>query len=422
MMGPASRQLRRGRLLSAGFAVALSCGASSSPAPAAAQAGTHQMAMAASPAGFCGEPTLACATAATPYFGSDGTLWLTWAAAGQVSVAHSSDLGHSFSPPALVTPKPVTLDNGPDARPQILVDHHGRIVIGYSIFKDENYNGQIFISESRDAGATFTRPHPLTDNTASQRFLTLALGPDDRVLGLWIDKRHVVAATQAARSFEGASIAFAWSNDGGAHFEPATIIQDHSCECCRLALALEGQNPIVLFRNIFAGSERDHAVMTFTGPSTPGPLHRVSLDHWTIDACPHHGPSLAISARGTYHAVWFTDGTARKGSFYARSTDAGQTFSAPAPLGDPARHPTRPYVLAIDGKVWVAWKEFDGSRTTVNVMASNDDGATWSSPRVFGATADYSDHPLLVSDGRQGYLSWLTRTEGYHLVPLGPIS
>jgi hypothetical protein len=389
---------------------------------AGASAAPSKMQMPMTPTGFCNEPSLACATAATPYFAPDGTLWLTWTAAGQVAVAHSSDLSHSFSPAVLVTRKPQTMDNGPDARPQILVDRHGGIVVGYSIFKDRNYNGEIFIATSRDGGRTFAPPHPVTRNTASQRFLTLALGSNDRVLALWLDKRNVVAATQAGRTFDGASVAFAWSNDGGAHFDPAAIVQDHSCECCRLALAMHGNDPVVLFRNIFAGSERDHAIVTFTGPSTPGPLHRVSLDHWVIDACPHHGPSLAISPDGTYHAVWFTQGSARKGSFYARSTDGGTTFSEPTTLGDPARHPTRPYVLAIGRKVWVAWKEFDGTRTTVNVMGSSDEGATWSSPRAIASTEDYSDHPLLVSDGRRAYLSWLTRNEGYHLMPLDSIA
>jgi hypothetical protein len=34
-------------------------------------------------------------------------------------------------------------------------------------------------------------------------------------------------------------------------------------------------------------------------------------------------------------------------------------------------------------------------------------------------TADASDHPLLVADKQRAYLSWLTRNEGYRLIPLG---
>jgi two-component system, OmpR family, response regulator len=34
------------------------------------------------------------------------------------------------------------------------------------------------------------------------------------------------------------------------------------------------------------------------------------------------------------------------------------------------------------------------------------------------STADASDHPLLVGNGRSVFLSWLTRREGYRLLPL----
>jgi hypothetical protein len=50
-------------------------------------------------------------------------------------------------------------------------------------------------------------------------------------------------------------------------------------------------------------SVRDHAVMTFEAPDKPGPVYRVSDDDWAIDACPHHGPSLAVTRDGTYHAA-----------------------------------------------------------------------------------------------------------------------
>ena len=93
--------------------------------------------------------------------------------------------------------------------------YRARMVVGYLIFKDKVYNGEIFIAQSPDGGKTFTAPNPLTGTAASQRFLTLALGPEDRVLAAWIDKRDVAAARRAGRPFLGASIAFAWSDDGG---------------------------------------------------------------------------------------------------------------------------------------------------------------------------------------------------------------
>ena len=51
-------------------------------------------------------------------------------------------------------------------------------------------------------------------------------------------------------------------------------------------------------------------------------------------------------------------------------------------------------------------------------MTSHDDGATWSKPVEIAATADASDHPLLVSDGHRSFLSWMTKADGYRIQPI----
>jgi hypothetical protein len=371
----------------------------------------HQMG-----ADICREPTLKCAVSATPFFAADGKLWLAWAGSGTLSVARSADLGRTFTPPIRVTPTRVHLDDGPDERPQIVVDGKGHVVVSYAIFKDDKFNGQALVASSSNGGVTFSPPRPITPDGSSQRFVSLAIDPNGNVFASWIDKRNVVAAQQAHKTFAGASLAFAWSHDGGATFLTTQIAHDNLCECCRLGMAFAGsQRPVVLFRNIFDG-ERDHAVMTFADPSTPGPVYRVSADHWRIDSCPDHGPSLSISSNGDYHAAWFSGGGVRRGAFYAHSADGGRTFSTPMPMGSAARHPTRPYVVTVGKNVWLAWKEFDGQQTTVNVMVSHDRGTTWSAPKSIAATTDFSDHPILVSDGKHAYLSWLTHNEGYRLL------
>ncbi|MEQ1908354.1 MAG: sialidase family protein [Vicinamibacterales bacterium] len=381
----------------------------------ASGAAGHQMGDAS---GACDEPTLRCASSATPVFGADGTLWLVWAAGGKVSVARSSDRGRTFAAPVAVTPKALTLDGGADERPQILVDAQGQLTVAYAIFKDKRYNGQIFTAVSKDGGATFTTPRSITDDSSSQRFINLARDADGQVFASWIDKRHVVAEEKAGGQFDGASLAFAWSKDGGEHFEPARIAHDHMCECCRLGVALTGPHqPAVVFRNIFGG-ERDHALLQFNADMSVRSLARVAEDHWKLDACPHHGPSLALAPDGTFHAVWYSGGGVRQGSFYAHSTDGGKTFSSPMRIGDANRQPTRPYVYVRNGRVWLAWKEFDGEQTSVLVSSSSDGGRTWTLPRTIAQTADYSDHPLLVSDGRAVYLSWMTKVDGYRVLPV----
>ena len=360
---------------------------------------------------------------ATPAFGPDGTLWLVRTEGSRVVVARSSDLGRTFTAPVAVTPEPLNLDWGPDARARIAVDPKGVAIVTFAIFQDKNFNGRAFHARSTDGGATFSKPQPLTPNTTSQRFETVAIDPAGKVFTAWLDKRNGPPARAAGKPYPGAALAYAWSDDEGAHFADTHIALDNTCECCRLGVAFAGPGrPAVIFRNIFPGSVRDHAVVTFRDPATPGPLNRVAVDDWKIEACPHHGPSLAIAADGSQHAAWFTDGTARKGLFYARADSAGAAFDPPRAIGAPDRQPSRPYLLSEGGTLHLVWKEFDGDKVAVRWQMSTDSGRSWSAPATVADTGDASDHPLLVAHGGRAYLSWLTKNEGYRLIALGGAS
>jgi hypothetical protein len=364
----------------------------------------------------CETTELRCASKVTPAFAQDGTLWLAWMAGGQISVASSKDGGRTFSTPVQITHGQLNLDWGPDARPKIAVDRSGNIAIAFSIFRDKAFNGEVLYTRSADGGKTFSPPQPITDNTESQRFEALAIDADGTVFAAWLDKRNRVPAQQNGRKYDGAGLFFATSKDGGATYSQAQMAFDNTCECCRLGLAFDHDgHPVVVFRNIFEGGVRDHAIVTFADPKTPGELHRVSNDDWQIAACPHHGPSLSVAPSGTYHVTWYTNGKVRKGLFYTQSRDGGKTFTDPMPIGQADKAPTRPYVIAGPQGAAIAWKEFDGEKTSVKLMMSGDDGKTWSQPRTLSSTTDSSDHPLLVSDGRLYYLSWMTKADGYRL-------
>src|SRR5215831_5749250 len=110
----------------------------------------HQHAPAA-----CDDTGLSCATAATPAFARDGSLWLAWSAGGRIIVGHSRDLGRTFEQTVAVNRDRERIDSGPDARPKMIVDDKNRIVIAYAVFQDDRYNGRVMISCSDDTGAGF---------------------------------------------------------------------------------------------------------------------------------------------------------------------------------------------------------------------------------------------------------------------------
>ena len=386
---------------------------------AVAQMSHSSQVMGISPAkSACIGSGLECANAATPFLMDDGRLLLAWTANGVVSVAQSSDKGRTFSIPVKIAEHGKSLDAGSDARPQIVADARNNVFLAYAFFKDSNWNAQINIARSSDGGKTFTAPQSLVNDGSSQRFPSVVIRPDHSIFIAWVDKRLVADAKKAGQQRLGGSIAYSFSSDAGNSFAPEKLANESSCECCRIGASIDPQGGVgIIYRAIFPGGIRDHATQIIT-PSTAGKVQRVSRDEWKTDACPHHGPSIAISSAGKMHVAWFTQGSARTGVFYASSSNQGETYSRPQRIGAENANVSRPYLLAIDQSIWLIWKEFDGIKTSIYLKQSHDDGKNWSNPRVITSTSGYSDHPLLISQGTEVYLSWLTRDDGYQLLPL----
>ncbi|QWE20077.1 sialidase family protein [Polynucleobacter sp. AP-Kolm-20A-A1] len=362
---------------------------------------------------------LECANAATPFFAPNGKLLLAWTANGVVSVAQSSDAGKTFLPAVKIAEHGKFLDTGSDARPQIVANQQGHVFLAYAFFKDSNWNAQINTARSEDGGNSFTAPASLVNDGSSQRFPSVLISPDDSIFISWIDKRLVAAAKQGGEKRLGGSIAYSSSRDGGKTFQAERFANESSCECCRIGASLDPKgDSVIAYRAIFPGGIRDQASQVITAKGAD-PVRRVADDDWKTDACPHHGPTIAVSESGKFHVAWYTQGSKRSGVFYANSANQGVTYSAPIRVGAEGVNVSRPYLFAMGKQVWLAWKEFDGAHSTVYLKESGDEGKTWSSPKMILKTSGYSDHPLLIQKENDVFLSWLTRADGYQLVKVG---
>jgi hypothetical protein len=380
--------------------------------------GTHKMHMGHAPPPACGEPKLECAPTATPFFARDGRLWLSFSVGDVVYATWSPDSGKSFTPPTVVAKvSGATIDDNGEARPKLVALNDGSLIASFTTRPAKSYDGTIFTARSTDGGKTFSKPQPLIDGVG-QRFEVFALAPKGRLYVAWLDKSNAKKARAEGREFAGSGAAVAWSDDGGITFKGKKILIDHSCECCRVAAALDRDGlPVFAWRHVFEDNHRDHyaAKLSKDGMTLAG--GRVSGDEWAT-TCPHHGPSLGIDSDGRWHIVWFANGKKRRGLFYAQSADGGKSFSEPEKFGDDERAPAHAYVLAAKGRLYRAWKEFDGATTTIMLQSSTSDGKNWSAPRPIASTTDSSDHPILIEAKKTAYLSWLTRKEGYRLIPL----
>lgn len=365
---------------------------------------------------------VATAPIITTTFDDNGVLYAAEAKDNRVTVSVSRDFGRSFNDTVRVTPEPEIIDANGEARPKIVVGHNGEVLVSWTRRGTAPFTGDIRFSRSLDGGRTFSTPVVVNDDglPIGHRFDTLGVAPDGTIVLTWIDKRDLEAAQAGGRSYDGAAVYIAASRDGGATFSVNRKVQDHSCECCRIGLAFEADStPVLLWRHVLPGSIRDHVIVRLADEGQPAPATRVSHEGWAIEACPHHGPTLAISASGRYHFAWFTAAESTGNAvFYAHSDDRGRTTSAPLRIGDSAfvGHPS----LAVTGsRLWLAWKEWDDDdRTATFVMYSDDDGRTWGAPKRVATAFINSDRPFLVTYGDDVYLSW-TDPDGLRVIPVG---
>lgn len=344
---------------------------------------------------------------------AQGRLWVAYVdgkgSDANIVLRSTADGGATWSAPHALLRTPEGVHANGEGRPKLAFGSQGQIYITYTRPGSKPYSGDIRFIRSSDRGASFTDPVTLHRNRdpITHRFDSLHVDRAGRIFVAWIDKRDVEAARAAKRTYRGAAIYYAVSTDNGASFGPDTKLADHTCECCRVALAEDPQGRVTaMWRHVFDPNVRDHASAVLSPTGAPGPIQRATKDQWQIDACPHHGPGLAFDASGRRHQVWFTGGDL--GGVFYRSSNGG-AGAKPTRLGGPqAAHAE---VAATGAQVVVVWKEYDGDATRVAARVSRDGGVNWAQQQLAQTKGD-SDHPHLVQRDGVFWLVWHTSDSG----------
>jgi|688.fasta_scaffold26023_2 cytochrome oxidase Cu insertion factor (SCO1/SenC/PrrC family)/Cu/Ag efflux protein CusF len=336
-----------------------------------------------------------------------GRLWVVTHEHGRVLVRRSDDAGTSWTTPVVVNPAAETLDPGGDARPKVLVSAGGEVFVTWTQALSKPYSGAIRLARSLDGGRTFTAPLTVHRHREeiTHRFDALAFDGQGRLFVAWIDKRDAVAAAGATPKYRGAALYFAVSEDRGATFKGDFKAADHACECCRIALATDPAGRVhAMWRHIFEPNIRDHATARLNPDGTASGFRRATTDNWRLDACPHHGPSLAFDAQGTAHTVWFT-ADAEGGVAAYGQLGAGALPESRRRLGGKfAAHAD----LAVAGRrVAVAWREFADGRMQLRAVLSEDAGATWREQAVT-SVAGATGQPRVLARGGSFLIFWHT--------------
>lgn len=338
-------------------------------------------------------------------FDQQGRLWVAHTGDNGIVLQTSADEGRTWTAPRQVLPKPETVEANGEARPKIAFGPQGQLYLSYTQALGKHHTGNIRFTRSLDGGQTFSAPTTVQRDRApiGHRFDDIQVDPQGRIFLTWLDQRDKDAAQAAQRPYRGIAIYYAVSSDGGASFGEEARLADHTCECCRIATAVAPDGQVAaMWRHIFEPNVRDHAVAWLPASGHPAAPERATQDGWKIDACPHHGPSLAFDDKGKRHQAWFSAAGDEGGAFYSSN---GQVMRLGGPQAEHAE------VAAAGQRVAVVWKEFDGAATGIHAQLSPDGGATWSKYTI-ASTQGSSDHPHLMRRGAELWLLWRTADDG----------
>jgi hypothetical protein len=359
------------------------------------------------------EPSLG----ATAAFDAHGRLWVVDAADGHVRLRHSDDLGSTLSAPVEVNAVAEPIYDEGENRPKIALGPRGELYVSWSQPRAKPWTGFVRFVRSLDGGAHFSTPITVHHDRAeiTHRFDALAVDGRGRVVIAWIDKRDMEATRASGRPYLGAAVYYSWSDDEGRSFVPERKLMDHSCECCRIALARTPKGEVAaFFRGVYGDNIRDHAFALLpTDGSTPH-VERATFDDWQIAACPHHGPGLAIGADGVRQAVWYE---AKHGpTVWYGQLDPGHPPRHTLKLGGAgASHAD----VAVYGRtVWVVWNQVSAQGYALMLRRSDDGGAHFGEARAIATSNAAAGSPQLLLRQGRAFMAWNTAA-GFRLVPAG---
>lgn len=274
------------------------------------------------------------------------------------------------------------------------------------------YEYDVWIRVSDDDGRTWSEPErPHRDGTLSEHgFVSMvAMAPLSAggFAAVWLDGREF---EKGAGDNEMTLRFTTYDADG---FGEEVLLDGRVCECCQTGMARTDDGLFVAYRDRSGEEIRDIGYVRYVDNGGDGAWTEPAIlneDGWHLPGCPVNGPQ--VTAKGNRVAVaWFTASKDTPRVQVLFSDDGGASFGAPVRVDD-GNPVGRVDIEWLGDDVLVSWVERlegrDGEVRTKMVASSGDVGTSLFVAKTASGRA--SGFPRMTRFGDEVFISW---TESY---------
>ncbi len=265
--------------------------------------------------------------------------------------------------------------------------------------------GAMMAARSDDAGQTWHYSATPPDwKKGPHGYIDMA-ADNQAMHAVWLDSRNGHTKTKASQALH-----YARSIDGGLSWQKNITLDSLTCSCCWNTIKSDSTgNTYVLYRD---KQPSDLSIGVIKRQQWQR-LSHVGAFNWQFDGCPHIGGGLdfqRINDHSRLHAVVGTGHQEHLGVHYLYSNDNGASWSSPKQLGDESA--THADIAAHDnGRVIAVWDMMGEESLAVFMAESQDQGTSWTKAQQISNAGMRATHPRIVKT-ETGFLALWTENNG----------
>ena len=310
----------------------------------------------------------------------------------EVYYKKSTDAGATWG-----TAKRLTWNSGASGGQVIAADSSNAIHVVWLDNTPGNF--EVYYKRSTDAGLTWSAAQRLTWTPALDQYSAIAIDSSDTVHVAWEDDT-------ATNEYE---IFYKKSTDGGASWSPnKRLTWTISSGSYEPAMAPDSGNGVyIAWEDAYAGNWEIYCRDSTDGGTTWSATKRVTLTSGSS-----YSPAIALDSSDAVHIAWYDDTPGNYEVHFARSTDAGATWSATQRLTWNSGISAEPQT-AVDSSnvIHVVWYDDTSGDNEVYHKRSTDGGATWSSATRLTWNSGTSQYQTIAIDaGGAVHVVWQDST------------